>query len=125
MRLEDDLGVKPLFRSEGGVVRLLGSRCTGCGTIAFPPRAICLECGKHHDSAVLSGRGTLHSFTVLENPPAGFSDGYSYGCIDLAEGPRVLAALAGDRFTIGQQVEVVEAPVRDALEGFRFGASDA
>jgi uncharacterized OB-fold protein len=104
-------------------VRLLGSRCAGCGTIDFPARAICLECGNAHESAVLSGRGTLHSFTMLENPPAGFSTGYAYGCIDLAEGPRVLAALVGERFTIGQQVKVVEARVRDGLEGFRFGPS--
>jgi uncharacterized OB-fold protein len=125
MRIDEDLGVEPLFRREGASIRLLGSRCTGCGTIDFPARAICLDCGRDHEPATLSGRGTLHSLTVLENPPAGFSEGYEYGCIDLAEGPRVLAALDGHDFTIGQEMKVVEAPVRDALEGFRFASSNA
>lgn len=125
MRLEEDLGIEELFVDAGDAVRLIGSRCRDCAAAAFPRRAVCLECGGEHEETNLTGRGVLHSFTVLSNPPAGFEHAYAYGCVDLVEGPRILAALQGDLFRIGQAVRAVAAPVRDGLNGFRFEASDA
>jgi uncharacterized OB-fold protein len=125
MRIEEDLGVQPLFEEEGDAVRLIGSRCRECGAVAFPPRLVCLECGGEQEKTRLSGDGVLHSFTAVANPPRGFEQGYAYGCVDLVEGPRILAALQGDAFRIGQAVRAVAAPVRDRLTGFRFEASDA
>ena len=66
-------------RLAGG--RLATTRCAACGRLAWPPRGFCGECGSDRfDWADLSGRGTIHAFTVQEaGLPAGF------------EGPRVFA----------------------------------
>jgi uncharacterized OB-fold protein len=125
MRLDEDLGIEPLFEECDGIVRLNGSRCRTCGVTAFPPRVVCLECGGAHERALLSGRGVLHSSTTVENPPSGFDCAYGYGCVDLDEGPRLLAPLGGRPLEVGQAVQAVPARVRDSLAGFRFEARDA
>jgi uncharacterized OB-fold protein len=67
----------------------------------------------------------VHSWTLLTNPPAGFDEAVGYACIDLAEGPRILAALEGDRAEIGAQVQAVPGILRHGARGFRFEVRDA
>jgi len=112
------------FEQRDGGVRLLGSRCSRCGTFAFPRREVCLRCGAETANASLSGRGRVHSWTVIETPPWGFDESLGYLCVDLEEGPRVLApAVPGDAaLAIGVEVRAVPAPVKEGHDGFRFEA---
>lgn len=124
-RVDDGLSAAPVFEFEHDSVRLLGSRCTGCGTVAFPRRVVCIHCGAKQQPLRLSGSGSLHSWTRLANPPHGFDRELYYGCIDLDEGPRVLGMLADERPHIGQRVQARPAAGRHGALGFRFVARDA
>jgi uncharacterized OB-fold protein len=47
---------------------LLIQRCRDCGTYRFPPRSLCHQCQSAKTEWVRSsGRGTIHSFTVLHH----------------------------------------------------------
>jgi len=90
-------------------------RYRGCGTLIFFPRAVCPHClGGELDWERLSGRGTLHTFTVVHRGLRGFPLGppYVIAIVELAEGPRLMTNLVGieadpARIRIGMPVEVV------------------
>jgi uncharacterized OB-fold protein len=99
----DDAGEAPKF---------LGTRCNDCGEHFFPRRAICAKCLSENTTDVeMDGRGTLFSYTFVHLPLFGSTnmahmDGYGVGQVDLPEGPRIQAPLAGKQseFKIGQQL---------------------
>lgn len=83
--------------------RLVGIRCTRCGAVIFPPKGACPGCrGTEFAEQVLSGRGKVYSFTVIEGAvsPPEFTDQaralgrYVVGVVELEEGPRVIAQIA-------------------------------
>jgi uncharacterized OB-fold protein len=94
--------------------RLLGTRCGACGEHFFPRRAICARClSERTEDAELSPEGTLYSFTFVHFPLFGSMNmehfsGYGVGQVDLPEGPRVQAPLAGAQadFRVGQKVRL-------------------
>ena len=100
---------------------LLGTRCTACGEHFFPRRAICAKCLSEATADVeLSPDGTLYSFTFVHLPLFGSTnlehfDGYGVGQIDLPEGTRIQAPLAGKReqFHVGQRVRLELEKLRD------------
>ncbi len=93
--------------------RLLGTKCTSCGEHFYPRRAICAKCLSDRTTDVeMDARGTLYSYTFVHLPLFGstnmeHADGYGVGQIDLPEGPRVQAPLAGKQpeFRVGQTVQ--------------------
>lgn len=92
--------------------RLLIQRCTACGTLRHPPGPCCPTCRSFEWDTVESGRrGRLHSWTVVHKPqdPA-FTYPLTVGLLDLAEGTRLVADIAGvetDDLEIGMELEVV------------------
>jgi uncharacterized protein len=89
-------------------------RCRDCGTVRFPPRAVCTSCMSSATEWLrCSGRGTVYSFTVThQNQAPGFREELPYvlAIVELAEGPRVMTNLVGgapDAVRIGMAVEVV------------------
>jgi uncharacterized OB-fold protein len=125
-RFDATLSAFPTFDEDRDVVRLLGSRCRDCDAAAFPRRHVCLECAGPHDPARLAGAGVVHARTHLGTPPRGFAAAFTYLCVDLDEGPRVLApAVCADaQPPIGARVQAVPAAVRDGRRGFRFAVID-
>jgi uncharacterized OB-fold protein len=119
-RVDDGLGAAPAFEITGDVAALLGSRCSRCGTVAFPRRSVCIRCCGPQEPFRLSGWGTLQAWTRLANPPHGFDRAIQYGCVDLDEGPRVLAILGDEMPRAGQRVRARPATVRYGALGFRF-----
>ena len=93
--------------------RLLGTKCLSCGEHFYPRRAICAKCLSEQTTDVeMDARGTLYSYTFVHFPLFGsmnmeHADGYGVGQIDLPEGPRVQAPLAGKQaeFRVGQHVQ--------------------
>jgi uncharacterized OB-fold protein len=111
--------------------RLLGSRCQACGETFFPRRAVCARCLAHGTAdAQLGPRGRLWTWTWCHLPLFGSraSDGgYGVGQVDLPEGPRVQAVLAGRReeFAIGMELVLDLETLGTAKDGseiviFRF-----
>lgn len=92
--------------------RLMGSRCTACGQVTFPPRADCGECGSDaYELSEYSGRGKLYTHTRIVAPPAGFEDvaPYTIGVVNLEEGGRLLAWIGE---TLADEPLVMEMPVQ-------------
>lgn len=93
--------------------RLMIRKCKSCGTAHFLPRYLCPACWSTElDWIPASGRGTVHSYTVIRRAPLPeFIDRVPYvvALIDLEEGPRMMANILGDSALdtrIGDQVEV-------------------
>jgi uncharacterized OB-fold protein len=73
-------------------------RCVECGKLSVNA-ATCRFCGAEGGESVeISGRGRLLSWTVIRIAPARYAAEvpYAVGLLELAEGPRITARLAGD-----------------------------
>ncbi len=83
--------------------KLMGSRCTSCGQVTLPPRAICPSC--HSDQmewVEFSGQGKLAAFTAIYIGPTamnkrgfGRDNPYVSGIVQLVEGPKISARITG------------------------------
>ncbi len=130
--------------------RLVIQHCPSCGHQWYP-RAICTGCGEQPGWAEISGRGTLHSFTVVargpdgrrgEIPPEGgwapaagreggwpissedwLQPPYVIALVELEEGPRMLTRLVGGDPVCDAPVTVDWHPLDDGrhLPVFRIG----
>lgn len=78
--------------------KVMGTRCSACGTAFFPPRADCYNC---LDSKVewfeVSGTGKLVTFSKLKFAPVGFEDDlpYSIAVLDYIDF-KIFGRIAGD-----------------------------
>jgi hypothetical protein len=88
-------------------------RCRGCGTIRFPPRALCpKDLSDDTEWLRASGRGTVYTFTVThQNHSVGFREDLPYvlAVVELDEGPRLMTNIVGcapDAVRIGMPVVV-------------------
>ena len=106
--------------------RLEGSRHAQTGEIAFPARE-----GEAWQPHPLSGRGTLCTYAVVHQPPAGHTGEVPYmvAIVQLADGPRVTAQLTdcdAHDVTMGMDVEMVTRLLEDTgddgllVYGYKF-----
>ncbi|RPI82903.1 MAG: Zn-ribbon domain-containing OB-fold protein [Chloroflexi bacterium] len=83
--------------------KLMASRCTRCGELSLPPRAICPKC---YSGALewmeTSGKGKLSGFTSIYIAPTfmveqGFNreNPYVSGIVELDEGVKISARILG------------------------------
>ena len=92
---------------------LVGETCPHCSVKIFPPRDVCPECGgEAKEPYTFSGKGTVFSYTQLQDGPSGFerSAPYYVALVKLDEGPVLTAQLTDlgdDPVTIGMPVEMV------------------
>ncbi|MBW2496492.1 MAG: bifunctional MaoC family dehydratase/OB-fold nucleic acid binding domain-containing protein [Deltaproteobacteria bacterium] len=97
-------------------------RCTSCQKLRHPPRPMCDACGSQEwDSIKASGRGAIHTFTVIHYPQF---PGYDYPIVsiivDLEEGERIASTLVDckpEDCRIGMAVEVV---IHEDEDGFKI-----
>ena len=92
--------------------RLVLQRCTECGEFQFYPRSLCTSCAGGTAWVEASGRGTLHTFTVIrQNKSRAFADlsPYAVGIVELEEGVRMMSNIVDcdlDTLEIGMPLEV-------------------
>ena len=97
---------------------LAGEVCPHCEAKIFPPRDVCPNCGEEAKTRYdFSGKGTIFSYTVMTDAPAGYQAAapYTVALVKLEEGPMVTAQLTdlGDRAVeIGMPVEMVTRKIR-------------
>ena len=89
---------------------LLIQKCSGCGALRHPPRPMCGRClSTGWESVRASGRGRVHSYTVLHHPRVpGYEMPLPVALVELEEGTRLVANLKGvapDGISIGMAVE--------------------
>jgi uncharacterized protein len=118
---------------------LLGSRCTTCSTVYFPPTpsdgaSFCRNpaCdGAEFVTAELSRRGTVWSYTDAQyQPPAPYLartdpfQPFALAAVELAEGITVLGQVADGYgvadLRVGAEVELVVEPLDDELLVWRW-----
>jgi uncharacterized protein len=93
--------------------RLVVQRCTDCGSFQFYPRSLCTACAGETEWVEASGRGTLHTFTIIrQNRSPAFADlsPYAVGIVELEEGVRMMSNIVDcdvDSLQIGMPLEVV------------------
>jgi uncharacterized OB-fold protein len=78
--------------------QLLLPFCRPCGAFFYYPRAACPRClSADLEWKPVSGRGTLHTFTVVSRGQKGFPLGppYVIAIVELEEGPRMMTNLVG------------------------------
>ncbi len=91
---------------------LLVQQCSACGHRQFYPRWCCTQCAGAVGWIVGSGRGTVHTYTVIRQnhaEPYRSELPYVVAMIDLEEGPRMMSNVTDidpDTVTIGMPVEV-------------------
>lgn len=138
-RVPIEPGFFTLPEAPGEAPRLLGSRCRACGEHFFPRRVVCARClAEELDPALLGPHGTLYTWTWVHVPlfgslraDEGVASGYGVGQVDLPEGPRVQAVLAGNRgsLRIGMPMRLELETLRRNAAGdevviFRFGPAE-
>jgi uncharacterized OB-fold protein len=93
--------------------RLVVQRCTACGALAVPPKAVCPSCESATWSrATLGGDGEVTSYTVIRVPAAKFAAEAPYlvAIARMAEGVSLLGRLTGapiDAVYVGMPVRFV------------------
>ena len=98
---------------------LLGEICPHCSAKIFPARDVCPECGgEAKEPFRFSGKGSVYSYTVMNNAPAGFERGLPYmiALVKLDEGPTVTAQLTDlneEKVEIGMPVEMVTRRIKE------------
>ena len=99
--------------------RLIGERCSKCGSIYFPRRKICPRCGSRElTDHKLSEKGRLASWTVVRNPPKEYEKyaPYAVALIELDDGVRVLSQLVDvepEEIKAGMRVEATFRKIKE------------
>ena len=74
---------------------LIGSKCGNCGTVDFPPRAVCPKCGRKSfgkmERVKLRGHGKVLTYTVIHDAPKDFEmmKPYVLAIVEMDEGVRI------------------------------------
>lgn len=105
-------------------------RCTGCGRWQHTPVVCCPVCSGELDWAEASGRGTVHTFTIIRQVyhPA-FTDEvpYNVAVVELEEGPFMVTNVVGcdeNGLRIDMPVEVTFEDVADGMSIPKFAPAD-
>jgi hypothetical protein len=93
--------------------RLVIQRCTSCGIHQFYPRALCVTCAGETEWIDASGRGTLHTYTIIRqnrSPAFAALSPYAVGIVELDEGVRMMSNIVEceiDELEVGMALEVL------------------
>ena len=106
------------WRQRAARYRLEGQRHRTNGTVRFPPEPASGPAAEGWEPHTLSGTGTIYSFTVVRQPPAGYEDQSAYilALVKLAEGPVITAQITDcdpEHVAIDMPVEMVTRRLRD------------
>lgn len=98
---------RPPVEAEGEAVRLVASRCGGCGYVVAGECPACPLCGARTAPARSGPRGSVWASTVVRIPVPSRQPPYGLAYVDLDDGPRILAHTAGDvALPVGSTVQL-------------------
>ena len=109
------------FFEAAGRGELLYQRCPACGHRQFYPRALCTACGGDTAWATASGRGVVHTFTIIRQngqPPFKNELPYAVAMVELEEGVRMMGNVTGcptENVRIGMPVEAYAVECAEGL----------
>jgi uncharacterized OB-fold protein len=79
--------------------KLLGMKCKDCGSYTCPPKHTCNSCSSRNlEKRILSGKGTVKTYTVTYVAPMGYEKEVPYvvALVELDEGPWIIGRLDVD-----------------------------
>ena len=107
--------------------KLLLQHCGECGNVEYYQQQLCRRCGGEDlEAKPASGRGKVHSFSVVHRAPGpAFKADVPYAVllVELAEGPRMISTYAGgppEDVTFDMDVRLVFDKVSDEIALPRF-----
>ena len=106
--------------------QLTALKCVKCGNIAYPRRAVCLNCkGRDFTPVNIVGEGMVLTFTHLYAPPEGIGQTpLTLGMVEFKDGVRVIGQIEGRDVKTGDNVLPVWGLLRKKGEsevyGFKF-----
>ena len=99
---------------------LIGSKCTNCGELYFPPRVVCPICRRKGkiENVQFKGKGKIYTFSIVETPTSDFKTiaPYAVAIIELDEGVKLTSQIVEcdlDKIEIGDPVEMVFRKIRE------------
>lgn len=113
--------VSQVFWEAAARGELVYQECPRCGHRQFYPRAACTACAADPEWKQASGRGTVHTFTVIRQNWAEPFRGmlpYVVAMVELEEGPRMMTNVTDcdpDGVHIGMAVECYAVKIEDGL----------
>ena len=119
--LPDPDAVTAFFWESAREGRLRILRCAECGTFIHPPRPICRACRSRNLAPQdVTGRGTVHSYTVTHVPLPGFEPPFAVVLVELEEqrGVRLVSNLVDVPLAdiqVGMPVEVTFERISDEV----------
>jgi uncharacterized OB-fold protein len=96
-------------------------RCPACGQRQFYPRLLCTACGGDVEWALASGRGVVHTYTIVrQHGQAPFREElpYAVAIVELEEGVRMMGNVSDcpvEQVRIGMPVEAYAIECGDGL----------
>ena len=67
------LTIQRVWRLQEKLIKLVGTECTKCGYVCYPPKAACPHCGSREVRKIhLPRKGRVLSYTILNIPVEGF-----------------------------------------------------
>ena len=99
--------------------RMEAGKCTACGEIHFPPRRVCMECGKREfETVVLPDTGKIVTWTVIRVAPDEFTDlaPYAVSMVELDNGVKIMSQLVDvdlETIELGMPVKIEFRRIRD------------
>jgi uncharacterized OB-fold protein len=115
-----------VLEDEGKKGHLVGSKCKSCGAVYTGDRLACAKCLAvgEFDSIKFSGKGTLHTFSIVYQTAPGIPVPFVAAVVDLDEGTAVRANIEGIEpepenlvALLGKPVELFTDMVRKDREG--------
>ena len=106
---ENVLFREDLFKETPEGLRLVGNKCSACGSVFFPAVEFCTEClNETMEEKVLSKRGTLYSYTITRVPLPRFPTPHALGFVTLPDKVRIFTPLIiGEKdFEVGAEMEM-------------------
>ncbi len=107
--------------------KLLLQHCLDCGHVQYYQQGMCRRCGGERlEHRAASGRGKVHSFSVVYRAPGpAFKRDVPYAVllVDLEEGPRMISSLVGakpESVTFDMPVQLVCEKASDEITLPRF-----
>ena len=107
--------------------KLLLQHCLDCGHVQYYQQSLCRRCGGERlEHRAASGRGKVHSFSVVYRAPGpAFKRDVPYAVllVDLEEGPRMISSLVGakpESVTFDMPVQLVCEKASDEITLPRF-----
>ena len=103
--------------------QVTGGRCTTCGTVSYPHRAVCPNCrGETFEEIPIQGRGTVLSYTDVYALAIDFETRFlRLAIVELDDGQRVTGQLLDDTPALGKSVRTTVGIVRQHGETVHYG----